>query len=95
MEKAAEDIFGPKLDQDLRERDSRYGKFRDNGRVSQELKCALRSGTFWHRLTAPQKEALEMIAVKMGRIVSGDCGKQPDSWYDIAGFAKLGSGETD
>lgn len=83
------------LDKDLKDRDARYGKFKDNSEVSQALKEALRSGNSWEQLSYWQKEALELIAMKMGRLVSGNCGEQPDSWYDIAGYAKLGSGDFD
>lgn len=109
QEKAAEDIFPAVnlwseearnslfqgLDKDLLERNTRYGTFKDNSEVAQILKEALRGGANWDQLHYSQKEALELIAVKMGRLVSGNCGKQQDSWYDIAGYAKLGSGNFD
>lgn len=39
-------------------------------------------------LTFREVEALNMIAVKMARILSGDS-SFPDHWDDIAGYAKL------
>ena len=39
-------------------------------------------------LKADQKEALEMIATKMGRIVNGDP-DYLDSWLDIQGYCQL------
>jgi hypothetical protein len=46
-------------------------------------------------LTDGQVEALDMILVKIARIVSGDP-NHPDHWHDIAGYAELGrtSGDT-
>jgi len=39
-------------------------------------------------LAADQREALEMIAHKIARIINGDP-NYADSWVDIAGYAKL------
>lgn len=43
----------------------------------------------WDQLSPAHKEALEMIAHKIGRILNGDP-NYDDSWHDIAGYAKLG-----
>lgn len=45
-------------------------------------------GDRWNTLAADQKEALEMIAHKLGRIANGDP-DYADSWVDIAGYSKL------
>lgn len=42
----------------------------------------------WRHLAPDQREALEMIAHKIGRILNGDP-NYADSWADIAGYAKL------
>jgi hypothetical protein len=42
----------------------------------------------WGSLRADQREALEMIATKIGRILNGNR-DHIDSWHDIAGYAKL------
>lgn len=42
----------------------------------------------WRSLDPDQKEALEMIVHKIGRILNGDP-DYADSWHDIAGYAKL------
>jgi hypothetical protein len=42
----------------------------------------------WKRLAPYQKEALEMKAHKIGRILNGDP-DYSDSWIDIAGYAQL------
>ena len=70
----------------LQERGSRYGAFADNALIAQNLKGIIRQYTGGFQ--ADQKEALEMIAHKIGRILAGDP-NYADSWIDIAGYAKL------
>jgi hypothetical protein len=78
------------IDQTLNERGSRYGVFKDHAEVTQTLKAIIKSkmGEKWDRLADDQKEALEMIAHKLGRIINGDP-DYADSWVDIAGYSKL------
>ena len=75
-------------DQLITERDSRYGKFKDGAAIMQELKFVMREVDGWNNLTASQKEALDMIQHKIGRILNGDP-TYDDSWKDIAGYATL------
>lgn len=75
-----------KLSVVLQDRGKTHGDFHDQAAISQQIKSAL--GGASRALLAPQKEALEMIAVKMSRIVCGDP-NEPDHWLDIAGYAKL------
>ena len=42
----------------------------------------------WDRLSADQRESLEMVQHKVARILNGDP-NYADSWVDIAGYAKL------
>ena len=65
-----------------------HGCFIENGRIMQALKTCMRSGKNWDFLSEHQKEALEMIQHKIGRILSGDPNEQ-DHWKDIAGYAQL------
>lgn len=76
------------IDEVLTERGSRYGSFTGHADVTQKIKHVLTRGQNWHKLQDDQKEALEMIAHKIGRIVNGDP-DYADSWVDIAGYAKL------
>jgi hypothetical protein len=46
----------------------------------------MRSGPNWESLDADMKEALEMNAHKISRILCGDP-NYDDSWVDIAGYA--------
>ena len=77
------------IDSILKERGSRYGEFTGHAQITQDLKRVMTSTSNWSKLTDYQKEALEMIVHKIGRILNGDPTYQ-DSWDDIAGYAKLG-----
>ena len=74
----------------LKERGARYGAFVDHARVSQKLKRIIYKELKAQKksLTADQREALDMICHKIGRIVVGDA-DYDDSWRDIAGYAML------
>jgi hypothetical protein len=74
----------------LDERGKRYGKFTGHARVTQTLKRVINVALAkrGRSLAADQREALDMIAHKIGRIVNGDP-DYVDSWIDIAGYAKL------
>ena len=76
------------IEQTLSERGGRYGSFIDQGRIEQALKEAMRDTPNWKSLAPDQKSALEMIAVKISRILKGDP-NYSDSWHDIVGYAKL------
>ena len=76
------------IEETLKERGSRYGSFEDQGRIEQDIKEAMRKASGWDNLAADQKSALEMIAVKLSRILKGDP-DYADSWHDIQGYAKL------
>ena len=72
----------------LEERGNRYGEFSEHSRITQEIKLTMQSGCSWDKCTDSQKEALEMIAHKIGRIVNGDP-SYDDSWIDIVGYTQL------
>ena len=72
----------------LAERGKRYGEFPDHATVTQQLKRVMYGFDPALRLADDQKEALDMIAHKLGRIINGDP-DYADSWVDIAGYAKL------
>lgn len=72
----------------ITERGNRYGKFKDGAEIMQELKDVMRKVEGWHNLTPSQREALDMIQHKIGRILNGDP-TYDDSWKDIAGYATL------
>lgn len=72
----------------LKQRGSRYGIFKDHALITQQLKSTMKRTEGWSRLSASQKEALEMIVHKIGRILNGDP-NYDDSWIDISGYAEL------
>ena len=78
------------IDATLAERGARYGTFKGHSEIAQQLK-----GTIFMfvakrgcDLDSDQREALDMICHKIGRIINGDP-NYADSWIDIAGYAKL------
>lgn len=77
-----------KIDAILAERGKTHGDFTDNARIMQALKEVARSGVNYQRLTAVQREAIDMILHKIGRIVTGNPNVH-DHWDDIAGYSKL------
>lgn len=72
----------------LEQRGSRYGSFDGHARITQNLKRAMADSPNWNGLADDQRETLEMVAHKIGRILNGDP-DYDDSWVDIAGYAKL------
>lgn len=78
----------PGVEELITERGNRYGKFKDGAEIMQSLKDTMRDVDGWNNLTASQKEALDMIQHKIGRILNGDP-TYDDSWKDIAGYATL------
>lgn len=74
----------------LTERGGRYGSFADNAHVAQSIKAILRAHVGWEKLNNEQREALDLMAMKMSRIVNGDP-LYADNWDDIGGYAALGA----
>lgn len=72
----------------LAERGSRYGSFSGHADITQRLKAAMKDSPNWPTLSDSQKEALEMVAHKIGRILNGDP-NYLDSWVDIVGYTQL------
>ena len=72
----------------LADRGKRYGDFDGHAEITQDLKDVMRATEGWEQLTPSMKEALEMVAHKIGRILNGDP-TYADSWHDIAGYATL------
>jgi hypothetical protein len=75
-----------KTDRLLDERGNTHGSFAENARISHKLKTIFRRSSA--SLTFVQREALDMIALKLSRILSG-AGGFADHWRDVAGYATL------
>lgn len=78
-----------------KKRGSVYGPFLHNAIVAQAIKTALRSipdpdndGLQWGDLPLDVREGLDLIALKMSRIVTGEP-EYLDNWDDIGGYAKI------
>jgi len=78
----------------LVERGSRYGVYTGHAQITQAIKRAMKDSptSKWAELTDDQKETLEMVAHKIGRILNGDPSYH-DSWHDIVGYATLTADE--
>lgn len=72
----------------INERQKTHGDFYRNAMMAQELKDVMRRGKNWKTLDDTERETLEMIASKIGRILSGNP-HEIDHWRDIAGYATL------
>jgi hypothetical protein len=72
----------------LEERAARYGSFTTHSKIAQHLKDIITVEDNWVDMSATQKEALDMIAHKIARILNGDP-DYADNWVDIAGYAQL------
>jgi hypothetical protein len=72
----------------LAERGNRYGAFPDHAAISQGIKRVMMASPNWALLTDAQREALELIAHKIGRMLNGDV-TYIDNGVDIVGYATL------
>src|SRR5689334_8241581 len=70
-----------KISELLADRNSKYGDYGDNARMTQSIMAILMSGSRSEDLNEIHKEGLHMILHKMSRIVNGDP-NHVDSWYD-------------
>ena len=65
-----------------------HGDFADNARLTQTLKRLVYDEPGSNQLDDTQAQALELILLKLSRIISGNP-DEPDHWCDIAGYAAL------
>ena len=72
----------------LNERQKTHGDYYRTAATAQALKDEMRRGMNWTSLDDMQRETLEMVATKIGRILSGNP-HEIDHWKDIAGYAQL------
>ena len=76
------------IDNTLQNRGNRYGDFETHAMITQNIERAMADSPNWHDLPDNMKEALEMTAHKIGRILNGDP-QYIDSWHDIIGYVRL------
>lgn len=79
----------------LVERGAKHGDYTEQARITQNLKAMARNSVNWKeaQLSAVETDAIEMILVKLGRILAGDPHHR-DHWDDIAGYATLAADRT-
>ena len=63
----------------LCERAATHGDYADNAHIMQALKRLLREQGGWQKLSDVQRESLDMIALKAGRILTGNPNER-DAW---------------
>jgi hypothetical protein len=80
------------IEDTLAERGTRYGAYKTHAEITQGIKATMQATPGWTRLVPHQKETLDMIAHKIGRILNGDPNYH-DSWHDIVGYGKLTADE--
>lgn len=69
-------------------REGSHGPYREQAQFAQILKGWFRRHKNWNDLPGEQKESIEMICVKLSRIMSGKT-VEADHWLDISGYAML------
>jgi len=72
----------------LAARAATHGNFDEVAALAQAMKELMRGAPNWPRLCAAQREALEMKATKLARLLCGDP-NEPDHWRDDAGYSAL------
>lgn len=76
------------VNETLKARQGRYGKYSDQSRISYGFLQVMEDTPNWDVLNPSQKYSLHMIGHKMARILNGDP-DYDDNWRDIAGYAEL------
>ena len=72
----------------LNERAKTHGDYTVHADITQRIKDVMFDQSNWELLSSAQREGLQMIAHKIGRILAGNPNFR-DHWDDIAGYAKL------
>lgn len=80
------------INETLAQRQETHGNFESHARISQSIKCQMFNAEGYGQLTAIQREALDMIAHKIARILNGNPNVH-DHWHDIGGYATLVANE--
>lgn len=76
------------IEETLEEREENYGSFKSFAETSHAIKTAMRGSNGWYDLSNDKREALEMVAHKIARILNGNSNYR-DSWHDCIGYLRL------
>lgn len=74
------------IEETLQQR-SIYGSFKEKAEFIQQMKYMVRHSTGWGGISMAEKEAIDNIIQKLGRVMCGSY--HEDNWHDIAGYATL------
>lgn len=88
MARTKKEVASKNIENTLADRGSKYGSFDGHAAITQALKYTMHKSPRWRELSEDKKEALEMVAHKIGRILNGDP-EYKDSWVDIEGYVHL------
>lgn len=69
----------------LSERKNTHGDFKKGAEIEQQLKDIFRKSTNWDKIEPYKKITLDLIALKISRILEGDSDFK-DHWDDINGY---------
>lgn len=75
----------------LQEREKTHGSFQSNANISQAIKQIYRGASYGYANklgNMAHNEALDMIALKLSRILSGQANFK-DHWRDLSGYSLL------
>lgn len=74
------------LKETLNARGKTHGDYVEMSETIQHLKHVIRGTPNWNMLTSAQRETLDSLALKLGRVLTGDP-NFAEHWLDIAGYA--------
>lgn len=74
----------------LTTRETTHGIYKNTAATSQAIKQIFYASKNWDSITDSQRESLEMIAVKLARILNGNA-QYRDHWDDVVGYSQLAS----
>lgn len=76
------------IQEKLTDREKTYGEFNVLAAAIQAFKSVYRASPSWKKMTAVQREVIDMMAVKKCRLLYGDP-QHLGSWEDLTGYAML------
>jgi len=76
------------IEEILAARQKTHGDFGTHAAITDSIKYHMHNSSQWSYLSPTQREALDMTAHKIGRILAGDPDYK-DHWDDIAGYTTL------
>lgn len=77
-----------KVDDLISERGKVHGDVEIQASIAQSIECEMRESPNWDKLSDLQRYSLEMISVKLSRILAGNH-EYSDHWHDLEGYARL------